>query len=112
MRPSFRKEQLQKWEELLTEIFPDGIPERFEWTSTPAIIEILDKIGHADASNHTFFPDSGGLDLTGAKQSNEQGCVEVNFDSLAHVLKITKVKFQPEFRKCIRSMQDAKAMAT
>lgn len=94
MRSDFRKDQLQKWEEFLHGIFLDGIPQQHEWTETTEIIGILEKIGHANALNHTFIPFRGGMDLTGARQSYEQGCVEMYLCGFPYILKISKVKFQ------------------
>ncbi|MBU5353197.1 serine/threonine protein kinase [Paenibacillus barcinonensis] len=94
MESSFRSEEINKWENFLGELFSNDIPEQFEWTRSFDVIDILNKIGKASISNHTFFPERGGLDLTSAKESNEQGCIEVNFDSLTHILNVKKVKFQ------------------
>ncbi|CAM3386307.1 MULTISPECIES: serine/threonine protein kinase [Saccharibacillus] len=94
MNADFRQKELSNWETLLNQLFPSGIPETFEWTNKTKIIEVLNGIGNSEASNHTFFPSGGGLDLSSAKESNEQGCIEVKFDSLSHILKIYSLRFQ------------------
>lgn len=43
--------------------------------------------------NHAFFPGGGGLDLTGAAQSTEGGCIELHFGGQVEVVKPQKLTF-------------------
>lgn len=94
MRDEFRNKHLPKWESLIKSIFNDDVPEHYEWTSIHDVISILSKIGNSDALNHTFFASGGGLDLTDAVQSHENGCIELNFQGLVNILKPRKLMFE------------------
>jgi hypothetical protein len=89
----FREEQLPKWGDFLNELFLNGIPEQYEWTNKSDIINILNKIGDSELC-YTFFPYNGGEKITKANNSFEVNCIEIDFDSLVHIIKPIKLKFQ------------------
>ena len=93
MNPEFRQKNLAQWETTLRELFPEGIPSAAEWRDVSTIISILNKLGSIPSLNHTFTPPGGGLDLSGAKMSVEQGCIELNFDGIVDIVKPTFLKF-------------------
>ena len=68
---------MKKWELILQNIFPNGIPEFCKWTNQQEIIKVLSKLGSYDNSNHLFYPDGGGMDLEGASKSYEKNCIEI-----------------------------------
>ena len=78
---------LPEWRTLLNDLFPIGVPTTAIWTDREAIIEVLKRIGSVDSLNHTFHPRSGGLDLTDAKPSHEEGCIELSFGGIAYVIR-------------------------
>ncbi|MCJ7674677.1 MAG: hypothetical protein MUO33_05935 [Sedimentisphaerales bacterium] len=93
MTDEFRKEYLPIWEECINELFPKGLPNSASWNNLTEIINVLNHIGRIPNNNHLFFPKSGGLDLTGAKLSNEDKCIELQFGTLCAVIK-------PHFLAC------------
>lgn len=68
---------MKEWLIILQNLFPNGIPQYSIWTNKLEIIKVLNKLGSFDNSNHLFYPDGGGLDLSGSKISNEQNCIEI-----------------------------------
>lgn len=94
MKDEFRIEQLPKWEEMIKTLFNGEVPLNKEWHDREDIVEVLDFIGKNNALNHTFLPQGGGLDLLGCTLSNENECIELNLDSIGHVLKPKRLIFQ------------------
>jgi serine/threonine-protein kinase len=90
------EEKEVNWSNFINNFFPGGVPETKLWTGASVIAEQLNNIGYAKsrAFNHTFMPGGGGLDLTSAQISTlEPGCIEINFDSIKHVVKPSKLYF-------------------
>ena len=73
----FRSEFLPLWERLLAQIFPIAVPARAEWRDLQQIITVLSLVGSMPSLNHTYFPDTGGEDLTAAVAANENGLLEL-----------------------------------
>lgn len=92
MKDEFRKKYLPMWIDAINNIFPQGIPERCEWTSIDEIIKVLNVIGKANV-NHTFYPTGGGLDLTGVDVSHEKNCIKLYTDGTYDVVKPSKLIF-------------------
>jgi serine/threonine-protein kinase len=82
------------WQNIHKTIFADNIPNNIQWTNIDDIIRVLNAIGSVNDSNHTFFPSGGGLDLDGAAKSQEQGCIELNFGGLIHIIKPKSLTFE------------------
>ena len=76
----FRDGFLPQWDQLFARIFPIAVPARAEWRDLQQIITVLSFVGSTPSLNHTFFPDSGGEDLTAAVAANENGLLELCFD--------------------------------
>ncbi|WP_238413594.1 serine/threonine protein kinase [Alicyclobacillus sp. TC] len=93
MKTDFIEEQLPLWDALVRSIFPVGVPERSEWTDGASILQILNAIGESKAMNHTFMPNSGGLDLIKALPSHEQSCIELRMDGLPYIVKPQRLIF-------------------
>jgi len=84
----FDKESLDSWNQMLTELFPFGVPLYCKWGDLSDIARILDFIGHYKIANHTFFPSGGGLDLSGCHLSDlEKDCIDIDFCSIPHIVK-------------------------
>jgi hypothetical protein len=73
----FKIKSTEKWHIVHNEIFGNSMPYYTEWKSPNDIIRILQIIGKHSNSNHLFFPDGGGMDLRGAQESYEDGCIEI-----------------------------------
>lgn len=85
---------IAQWEELLKKLFPVTIHQRVSWHDREEIIKVLNILGETQAINHMFFPDSGGLDLTGAKKSFEEGCIELDCGGSFSILKPKRLMFE------------------
>lgn len=66
----------QDWNTILNSIFGNFIPANYKWTDTNEIINVLNKIGADASTNYIFFPGGGGMTLTSANLSHEDGCIE------------------------------------
>jgi hypothetical protein len=90
---NYDEENLKNWLDIQSAIFPMGLPAHCEWTDVTEIVQILNKIGSYDNSNHMFYPTGGGLDVEGAKLSSEPGCIEI-FTGLTDILKPKLLLFE------------------
>lgn len=90
----WRRENLLQWQEVQEKLFPTVVPTHAEWHSINDIVYVLRMLGKYNSQNHTFFPNGGGLDLTGAELSNEVGCIELHCDGLIYVVKPKKLSFE------------------
>lgn len=88
------KENLMQWKEVQEQLFPTIIPAHAEWDNVEDIVAVLRLLGKYDSLNHMFFPDFGGLDLTGAAISYESGCVELICGELTYIVKPRKLFFE------------------
>lgn len=86
---SFSQQNILEWIELQNQVFPGVKPQNCRWTSPPEIVEVLARVGARNRA-HCFFPSGGGLDLLGAHQSIEAGCIELLFG--AHDVGIVRPK--------------------
>lgn len=89
----FREKQLSLWEEMITSLFEGNTPLQKVWSDRQEIIEVLDYVGTHKALNHTFLPESGGLDLNGCGISNESQCIEMDLGGV-YIIKPKKLTFQ------------------
>lgn len=90
-----KKELRDKWEAVLTGLFPAGIPDFFEWTDPNDIADVLNSI--STTVNHVFHPDGGGTDLFGARITGdntlEWSIHEGGLESFAVVSRPIKLTF-------------------
>lgn len=80
------------WKTVQFKLFPSNLPSYAEWTDLQTICNILNIVGGIRALNHMFFDSGGGLDLEGAKLSNESGLIELNC-GLTYLAKPIKLSF-------------------
>lgn len=90
----YKEKNKQDWKNVIIDLFPSGIPEKCEWTKLEDIISILNAVGSIKNLNHMFYPTGGGLDLTGATKSNENGCIELHTGGLFDVIKPKSLIFE------------------
>lgn len=91
-----RKETVKKEMKLWKEMNAGAVgkpAEKQVWTNTSEIVQVLDYVGKSQASNHTFMPSGGGLDLAGARVSHEKELVELNFDGSPKIVKPESLTF-------------------
>jgi hypothetical protein len=92
-REEIKNRNLAEWNNVLNEIFDGKTPQDSEWYDVHSISVILNRLG-IDQLNHMFLPSGGGMDLAGAKLSNEPGCIELISDGGNFmVLKPKKLSF-------------------
>jgi hypothetical protein len=94
----FQRQNPTDWKTLLTQLFPFGRPERAVWTDQAAICAVLSHVGSIEASNYTFFPTTGGFDLTGCRAAAEPGLLELVFQYKPHTniyyAKVASLQFE------------------
>ncbi len=86
----YRKQNLVQWEQTLSGLFNNNIPEQAVWGNPEGIINVCNIIGQDHNLNHTFFPTGGGLDLYGAGYSAEHECIELYFSDSGRSADIIK----------------------
>lgn len=81
-----QKTQLELWKKLILDLVGDYRPDTIIFRTTEQIVNVLDKIGKSKASNHTFMPSGGGLDVEGCSNASEEGLIDINM-GIAHIVK-------------------------
>ena len=66
---------------------------RSQWGGLSEIQQILKLITLYCHRNHTYFPDGGGLDLSGVAQSSENDCLELSFSGDVYICKPKTLDF-------------------
>ncbi len=92
IQASFYERNDLDWKTIQYNLFPANIPEYAEWTDVKMICNILNIVGGIKALNHMFFDNGGGLDLEGAKLSNERGLIELDC-GIPYLIKPKKLSF-------------------
>lgn len=92
-RDDFTIRNDKDWKKIHKSIFGDNIPKNYQWTDTDDIINILNKIGNIEASNHMLFANGGGLDLNGATKSHEKNCIEL-LTGISYIVKPKSLTFE------------------
>lgn len=88
------KDTLPIWEQSIRALFPVNVPKRVVWTNIDDIIAVLNHIGGYPRNlNHTFLPEGGGLDLTGAQHSVEPDCIELKLDGGTEIVRPVSLSF-------------------
>ena len=88
-----------QWEEIQKKLFPVSIPARAEWHNIDEIINTLKLVSFYRNMNHTFFPDSGGMDLIDTTQFLEAHFIQLDFSSSItpndlHIIKPRRLLFE------------------
>lgn len=91
---NWERQNLIQWQEVQEQLFPSYVPSHAEWTDVDDIVSVLNLVGQYDSLNHLFFPDGGGLDLTGASKSYEHGCMELHFEELVYIVKPKRLFYE------------------
>lgn len=90
-----REKQLTLWKEMIEGIFGEVPNGSINITDKQRIVEVLSAIGRSKALNHTFLPSGGGLDLSSARFSNEQGKLELAFGASYIIVNPKSLTFHP-----------------
>ncbi|MDM5283119.1 serine/threonine protein kinase [Peribacillus frigoritolerans] len=90
-----REEQLSLWKEMTEEIFGELPNDSIKITDRNRIVEVLNAVGKSKASNHTFMPSGGGLDITSARFSDEIGKLELDFGGSYIIVYPESLTFHP-----------------
>ena len=94
LNEDYQKRNPAEWIEIQRQLFPNHIPTRAEWQNLDTIASILTLIGSRDSLNHTFFPDGGGLDISSARMSAEDACLELEFDFGVYIVRPKRLIFE------------------
>lgn len=87
-----RKKDIALWRRVNAGLVGNPVDKQV-WVNPSEILDVLNYVGKHEASNHTFMPSGGGLDLTGASTSNEVDLIELNFDGSAKLVNPTSLIF-------------------
>ncbi|MEW4327801.1 serine/threonine protein kinase [Rossellomorea marisflavi] len=90
-----KQKQLVLWEDMISKVFGEKPNDSVKVTERNRMIDILEMVGKSKALNHTFMPSGGGLDLSGARFSNEQGLAELNFGGSDLLVRPDSLSFHP-----------------
>jgi serine/threonine-protein kinase len=94
-RDKFTKANLLDWVKIQKGLFNVAIPTGCIWTNKTDIITVLKMIGNTKASNHSFLPSGGGLDLLDANISSEfDDCIELNLGTLFYICEPENLQFE------------------
>lgn len=97
LQKDFKKLSRSEWENISKKLFPAAIPKRAFLEDIDDIIKVLnilsEEIIEDNIIAHVFFPDGGGFDLSGAKISYEEGCLELNLYT-AYIIKPKRLIFE------------------
>ena len=96
----WERQNLIQWKEVQEQLFPSYVPSHAEWTDKEDMISVLNLLGQYNSLNHLFFPDGGGLDLTGASSSYEQGCIELHFGESVYIIKPKRLLYEYVDKTC------------
>lgn len=88
------KVNLLQWVEINHKIFPLHEPDHAEWSDMGRMVGILNILGTYDSLNHLFFPNGGGLDLTGARLSKVPQSIELEFGGLVFEAQPKKLVYE------------------
>ncbi len=91
----FHHRSLNQWQKALVGLFGVATPTSAEWEDMQDIKSVLQHVGRAEYSNHTFLPTGGGQDLSGAAAAAETGCLELHFagGDIVHIAKPSRLSF-------------------
>lgn len=73
---SFWDRNVIDWRSAVREIFGDKPPKSRGWIKLEEIVEVLSQICRPNLNN-CFFPNGGGLDISGVRESQEPDCLEL-----------------------------------
>ncbi|MEZ7508768.1 protein kinase [Cloacibacterium sp. Arc13] len=88
----FYKRNDLDWKTVQYKLFPLNMPQIAVWNDLQSICNILNILGGIKSLNHLFFDNGGGLDLEGAKLSNESGFLELDF-GMTYLVKPKRLTF-------------------
>ncbi|MEG3143788.1 protein kinase [Sphingomonas sp. RT2P30] len=93
MMDDFDERNLGEWTEVQNRLFPVGAPSSATWTDIDSICSLLRLVGQNQSLNHMFFPDGGGMTVTGVTRATEAGLIELH-SGFVTVLKPEKLTFE------------------
>lgn len=93
LNEDFHERNQEQWFEIQSKLFPTAFPSRVIWENIDDIVKVLKIVSSYNNLNHMFFPDGGGLDLENARLSNEDGCIELDFQ-LIDIVKPKRLLFE------------------
>ena len=89
----FDERNLGEWTEVQNRLFPAGAPSSATWTDIDSICSLLRLVGQNESLNHMFFPDGGGMTVSGVARATEAGLIELH-SGFVTVLQPEKLTFE------------------
>ncbi len=83
----FLNSTIEGWRNVIRELIPGSASTSTTWKTSDEILSVLKHIGKVANANYLFFPRMGGLKLTGAVESMEEGCLDLLLGSSIATLK-------------------------
>ncbi|MCW0197378.1 protein kinase [Sphingopyxis sp.] len=93
MSENFDRRNLSEWTEIQNRLFPSGAPQSATWTDIDSICSVLRLAGQNESLNHMFFPDGGGMTMSGVSRSADAELIELKTGFLT-ILKPLKLTFE------------------
>lgn len=93
MMEDFDRRNLSEWTVIQNRLFPNGAPISATWTDINSICSVLRQAGQTQSLNHMFFPDGGGMSLTGVARSHNPELIELRTGFLT-IVKPAKLTFE------------------
>lgn len=95
-RTDFVQTRRALWKSMHDLMFPmpNIQPKRTIWTDKDDIMQVLQYTFLHSNQNHLFFPDGGGLDLSGVAPAYETDCIELHFDGLVYIVKPKRLLYE------------------
>lgn len=85
----------RQWRAIAKSFFPVALPLSASWVQTGDIALILGELAGQSRIHHVFFPDGGGLDLTGVAVYNQVvDCVELDFGGITALVRPSYLNFE------------------
>jgi serine/threonine-protein kinase len=82
LNEDFHEMNQTQWTEIQRKLFPTAYPKQAIWENIEDFVFILKIVCSYESLNHVFFPTSGGNDLIDARLAGEEGCIELDFQSI------------------------------
>lgn len=77
-----------QWAAIARSVFPVAVPSSARWERASDIATLLTELADQNRVHHVFFPDGGGLDLTGVRPNLETaGALELDFQGISVIIK-------------------------
>ncbi len=89
-----KEENLNQWQDVLRNIFPTGLPEKYGWSSFSRIVNTLNILAEGKQTCIIFTPSGGWMELGTAEPASEPGCIKISDEGSNIIIKPESLIFQ------------------